>query len=71
VNSRLGRQAYFALCPAGWACWSRRLYDAIFAAAVPVVVADPVAEPFERFLDWRGFAVGLGADEVRELGDAF
>lgn len=49
--------AFFALCPAGAACWSMRLYDAIFHNTIPVILADPVIEPFERFLNWRSFTI--------------
>ena len=52
----------FALCPAGAACWSMRLYHALFADAIPVLLADPVIEPFERFLDWTTFTVKVMTD---------
>ena len=29
-----------------------------------MVIADPVAQPFERFLDWRAFALRLHSDDV-------
>ena len=58
------RDAYFGLAPAGWACWSTRLYDALFSGTVPIIVADPVVEPYERFLDWRSFTVKITTDDI-------
>ena len=49
--------AIFAICPAGWACWSVRLYHAIMTNTIPVILADPIIEPFERFLDWKQFTI--------------
>jgi len=72
-------QAYFGLAPAvrdeihpilifylpqGHACWSLRFYDAIFAGSIPIIVADNVVEPFERFLRWREFAVKIQTAEI-------
>jgi len=48
--------SYFALCPARMACWSMRLYDAIEHETIPVIMADPIIEPFERFLNWTAFS---------------
>ena len=55
---------YFALCPAGYAPWSLRLYDAVLHSAVPVILANDIIEPFERFLDWRTFTVKVDADLI-------
>ena len=45
-------QAVFALSPAGWACWSSRLYDAFYRLTIPVVLADNMVLPFERQLNY-------------------
>lgn len=58
--------AFFALCPAGNACWSMRLYDALFKNTIPVILADGIVEPFERFLDWRQFTVKYKTDMKNE-----
>ena len=50
-------EAYYALCPAGNACWSMRIYDAIEHETIPVILADPIIEPFERFLHWPAFTL--------------
>lgn len=44
-NHRM-KDAIFALCPAGWACWSSRYFDALAHMVIPVRLADDAAEPF-------------------------
>lgn len=58
------REAYFGFTPAGWACWSARLYDALTSLTIPVIMANPIIEPFERFLDWRLFTTKVNSDKV-------
>lgn len=48
---------YFALCPTGYQPWSVRLYDAIMHDVVPVILANGIIEPFEKFLSWESFTV--------------
>ena len=47
----------FALCPAGLGCWSSRFYDAIDRLALPVIMANGIVQPFERFFDYTEFTV--------------
>lgn len=47
----------FYLCVGGWQPWSPRLFEAIEMGAIPVIIADGIELPFERFLDWRLFSV--------------
>lgn len=56
--------SYFALCPARMACWSMRLYDAISHETIPVIMADPIIEPFERFLNWSSFSIKYQTHET-------
>ena len=42
-------------CPAGCACWSMRLYEAICKRSIPIILARGVVQPFERFLNWSTF----------------
>eukprot|EP01041_Mallomonas_annulata_P008740 gene8740-18061_t len=56
--------AYFGLCPGGSAPWSVRLYDAIYHDVVPVILADRIVLPFERFLDWTAFTVKVQSEPV-------
>ena len=56
--------AWFALCPAAWACWSSRLYHAIDRMVVPVVLADGARQPFESIFEWRRFSVTLDVQSL-------
>jgi hypothetical protein len=56
------KKCFFAYCPCGQACWSMRLYEAIALLTIPILIADGVIQPFERFIDWRKFTVKLGVD---------
>eukprot|EP00667_Euglena_gracilis_P007375 EG_transcript_7451 len=47
----------FGLAPAGFGCWSARFFDFVSQLVVPVIMADHIEEPFERFLDYRRFTV--------------
>lgn len=49
--------SWYALCPAGWACWSSRLFHAIDRLVVPVIMANGAIQPFESILDWEKFAM--------------
>jgi len=49
--------SYFSLCPSRNACWSVRLYDALNHDSIPVILADQMIAPFERFLNWTTFTV--------------
>lgn len=69
MNRRSGaRQSVFSFCPAGHACWSSRLYDAICSLSIPIIIAKGVIEPFERFFDWTSFTMKL---DVENLTDGF
>lgn len=54
----------FALAPAGNACWSMRFFDAVQNLAIPIILADPIVEPFEQFLDYTRFAVKIQASAL-------
>lgn len=51
------KRAKFIICPRGITPWTRRVFDGIFAGAVPVVISDDIEFPFETFLDWSKFSV--------------
>jgi hypothetical protein len=67
--------AVFGLCPAGWACWSSRLYDAFDKGTIPVLLADDMVIPFERWLDYDKLqiqiATGNPVNLSRNRGDEF
>eukprot|EP01041_Mallomonas_annulata_P009025 gene9025-18688_t len=56
--------SYFALCPAGYAPWSKRLYEALMMNTIPVILANGIVEPFEKFLNWEDFTVKFNTDNI-------
>ena len=59
--------AWFGLAPTGWGIWSTRLFDYIDRLAIPVILANSADEPFEKFLDWEGFAVRPNTDALMDV----
>lgn len=49
----------FTLCPRGRALYSYRTTEAIAAGAIPVILGDGYAFPYNELIDWRSFAVIL------------
>lgn len=49
--------AKFCFVPKGKSAWSLRLYEALFAGCVPVVLSDHWELPFEDFLDIPSFVI--------------
>ena len=50
------RESTFCLVPRGDTPSSRRVFDAVAAGCIPVLIADDYTPPFEE-LDWSGFSV--------------
>ena len=63
VYSVIGN-AYFSLCPSGHAPWSVRLYDAIQQNTVPVLLANGIILPFEKFINWELFTVKFDSSAI-------
>jgi len=59
--------APYAMCPAGWACWSSRVYDAFHKGTVPILLADGMAIPFSRWLDYDELQVAITTGEPTSL----
>jgi glycosyltransferase involved in cell wall biosynthesis len=60
----------FCLCPPGWASWTPRIFEAMLAGCIPVVVTDHNALPFERVTDYSQFSVFVSekdAGRVKEI----
>jgi len=49
----------FTLCPAGWARWSFRLYEAIQDGSIPVILSDYHLLPFDRHVPWSDLSLRL------------
>ena len=60
---------FYSLCPAGWACWSLRLFDAIDRLSVPVVMADDIIQPFEDFLPYASFTEHVNVSRLLSTND--
>jgi len=59
----------FFLCPEGFLPWSPRLYESLQLGAIPLILADNIVLPFERFIDWRSFSVKLNVTNIRNILD--
>ena len=57
----------FALCPEGFFWWSPRLYDAIQLGAIPLILADNIVLPFERFIDWPSFTTKINVSNIENI----
>lgn len=51
------RMSTFALCPLGFAAWSPRIIQALIYNAIPVIISDTIALPFEPLIDWSRFSI--------------
>lgn len=56
----------FVICPRGITPWTRRVFDALLSAAVPVIISDDAEFPFESEVDWSLFTVKIAeADAIK------
>ncbi|QDZ19056.1 exostosin-like glycosyltransferase [Chloropicon primus] len=59
------KRSTFCLCPGGdFEGWSLRLYKAISAGCIPVILADQAELPFAQLLDYSKFSVKILEREV-------
>jgi hypothetical protein len=61
------QNSVFTLCPAGWARWSFRLYEAIADGSIPVILSDYYALPFEGEVNWSDFSLRLPESSLPEI----
>mmetsp|Transcript_23703 Transcript_23703/g.57875 ORF Transcript_23703/g.57875 Transcript_23703/m.57875 type:complete len:486 (-) Transcript_23703:145-1602(-) len=54
----------FCLVPPGTVGWSPRLFDAIYAGCIPVIIAQNTVFPFETEIDYSKFSVRIPTDEA-------
>ena len=59
----------FTLCPEGYFPWSPRFYDAIRSGSIPLVLADNIVLPFERFIDWRSISAKINVSNIENMID--
>ena len=57
----------FALCPEGYSPWTPRIYEAINLGSIPLLLADGIVLPFERFIPWRSFTLKMNVSNVDHI----
>ena len=57
----------FVLCPEGFFPWSPRFYDALQLGAIPLVLADNIVLPFERFVDWPSISAKINVSNIEDM----
>ena len=60
------RESQYYLHLRGDTSTSRRIYDALAAGCVPVIISDDSHLPFKSQIDWGAFTVSIGEDELIE-----
>lgn len=61
------QSSIFSLCPEGFLPWSPRLYEAIQIGAIPIILADNIVLPFERFIDWSSFSTKINVSNIQNM----
>ncbi|CAF3113252.1 unnamed protein product [Rotaria socialis] len=61
------QSSVFILCPEGFLPWSPRMYESIQLGSIPMLLADNIVLPFERFIDWRSFTVKLNVSNIKNI----
>jgi hypothetical protein len=61
------QSSIFSLCPEGFLPWSPRIYESIQIGAIPVILADNVVLPFERFIDWRSLSAKINVSNIKNI----
>jgi len=60
------RESQYCLHLRGDTSTSRRIYDALAAGCVPVIISDDSHLPFKSQIDWDSFTVSINEDELIE-----
>ncbi|CAF4888756.1 unnamed protein product [Rotaria socialis] len=60
-------RSVFSICPETFRPWSYRIYEAIQLGVIPVILADNVVLPFERFISWQSFSVKINVSNLHEI----
>ncbi|UJR20487.1 hypothetical protein I4U23_023615 [Adineta vaga] len=64
------RSSIFHLCLEGVSPWSPRLYESISFGAIPLILAESIVLPFERFIDWHSFSVIINVETMTNMIDS-
>ena len=57
-------RSVFCLSPAGFAPWTKRLYEVIMHGCIPIIIADVLIMPFEKQLDWSKFSIRISENDL-------
>ena len=57
----------FCLCPLGHEKITARVFEAAAAGCIPVIIADDVELPFQRYLNWDAFALRVREADYAKL----
>ena len=57
----------FSMSPEGFLPWSPRLYETIQLGVIPLILADNIVLPFERFVDWRSLSAKINVTHIMNL----
>jgi hypothetical protein len=63
------QSSVFSLCPEGFLPWSPRIYESIQIGAIPVILADNIVLPFERFINWRSLSAKINVSRIKKITD--
>jgi hypothetical protein len=61
------RRCTFTICPRGIANWTFRLYEAILAGSIPVILSDYFVRPFSRHISWDLFSITVPESDLPTL----
>jgi len=67
-NSKMKRSE-FCLCMLGFSLWTPRTDEAIANDCIPVIIADGIVMPFERYLNWGRFSVKIMQKDINKLDE--
>ena len=61
------QSSVFSLCPEGFFPWSPRFYEAMQIGAIPLILADNIVLPFERFIDWPSISAKINVSNIKNI----
>ena len=61
------KQSKLCMCPAGWAGWTGRFFEALMMECVPVIIADLFYEPFKFVIDYSQISYRIQERDMPNL----